>query len=166
ETAGILAPAAKLVASIQATEALKILTGNLGSLIYGLVNVDLWKGTFQKVDTRTVPSTSCPACQKGEYEFLNAKSFSLTTTLCGSNAVQITPANGSKADLSALSQRLQSIPGMDNISHSPYLLRFRCVGARHAVPLHWVVFPDGRAILFGTQDPSLARTLYSQYMGL
>jgi adenylyltransferase/sulfurtransferase len=181
ETAGILAPAAKLIASIQTTEALKILTNHQEALISGLVNIDLWKGSFQKVDTQTAPSPTCPACQKGEYEFLNAKSFSLTTTLCGSNAVQITPGgnagNGTKIDLHALSLRLQSTLGVDNISQSPYLLKFRCRDRALALSktdrpeglslrLEMVIFPDGRAMLFGTQDTSLARTLYSQYVGL
>lgn len=160
ETVGILAPAAKLVASLQATEALKILTGHPEALISGLINVDLWKGTFQKMDTQTALSQDCPACRRGEYEFLNAKSFSLTTTLCGSNAVQITPINGSQIDLSALSLRLQSTLGEGQVSQSPYLLKFRLKG--HEM----IVFPDGRALLFGTQDSSLARTLYSQYIGL
>ncbi|OHB91235.1 MAG: hypothetical protein A3D89_05755 [Planctomycetes bacterium RIFCSPHIGHO2_02_FULL_52_58] len=189
ETAGILAPAAKLIASIQTTEALKILTNHQEALISGLVNIDLWKGSFQKVDTQTAfigsgpatPSPTCPACQKGEYEFLNAKGFSLTTTLCGSNAVQITPGgnagNGAKIDLLALSRRLQSTLGVDNISQSPYLLKFRCRDRALALSkadrpeglslhLEMVIFPDGRALLFGTQDTSLARTLYSQYVGL
>ncbi len=160
ETAGILAPAARLIASLQTAEALKILSGNTEALITGLVSIDLWKGTFQKVDTTDSFSRTCPACRMGKYEFLNAKSFSLTTTLCGSNAVQITPSNGSKIDLCALSQRLQSTLGMDNVSQSPYLLKFRLKG--HEM----VIFPDGRALLFGTQDTSLARTLYSQYIGL
>src|SRR3989338_7024676 len=201
ETAGILAPAAKLIASIQTTEALKILTNHQEALISGLVNIDLWKGSFQKVDTKTAPSPTCPepgrfracpACQKGEYEFLNAKSFSLTTTLCGSNAVQITPGgnaeNGAKIDLLALSRRLQSALGVDNISQSPYLLKFNCRDRARpkyggfstlalsnsktdrpeglSLRLEMVVFPDGRVLLFGTQDTSLARTLYSQYVGL
>ncbi len=175
ETAGILAPAAKVIASLQVTEALKILTGHQEALISGLLDIDLWKGTFQIMDTQTVRSLTCPACQKGEYEFLNAKSFSLTTTLCGSNAVQITPGgssarNGSKIDLSALSQRLQSLPDITDVSQSPYLLKFSCrdksLGARDTMSLNWVIFPDGRALLFGTKDPTLARTLYSQYIGI
>jgi adenylyltransferase/sulfurtransferase len=169
ETAGILAPTAKLIASLQATEALKILTGHLEALVSGLINIDLWKGTFQKVNTQTALSPTCPACQRGEYEFLNAKGFSLTTTLCGSNAVQIAPAlnrtgsgpaNGSKVDLPALSRRLQSALGNSCVTQSPYLLRLRLKG------YEMIIFPDGRALLLGTQDTSLARTLYSQYVGL
>ncbi len=160
ETAGIIAPAAKLIASLQATEALKILTCHYESLLPELIKIDLWKGTFKKVNMASALSNTCPTCQKGEYTFLNARGFSLATTLCGSKAVQITPPNGARIDLSALSRRLQSALGAGRVSQTPHLLMFEIKG--HEV----IVFPDGRTLIFGTQDTSLAQTLYSQYIGI
>lgn len=162
ETAGILGPAAQLVASIQAAEAIKMLTGNSGALIKGLVSIDTWTGAMRRFDLSDARLAECPACGQGKYDFLNARAGSMTTTLCGSNAVQITAPNGSKIGLEELASRLNGTGGLDGLEYNKFLLRFRLKDR----DIEMVVFSDGRAIIQGTREPSVARDLYSKYIGL
>jgi len=60
-------------------------------------------------------------------------------------------------DLNALGLRLSSTVG--NLRQNDFLLRFR------VPPYEMTVFADGRAILKGTKDPAVARSLYARYIG-
>ena len=155
DTAGILGPAAAAVACRQVGEALKLLSGNQEALQEGLMSLDLWKGTQQVVQVRR--SEDCPVCVERAFRHLEGKSGkSLSTTLCGRNAVQITPASALRCDLPALSARLAT---MGDVVSNPFLIR-ASVGEYHLT-----VFLDGRAIIVGTEDPGVARRLYAQYVG-
>lgn len=165
ETAGILGPTAQLVGAIQATEALKTLTGHRDRLIKGLVRVDTWTWEFRELDLSDVRPEDCPACAQGRYDFLQARSGMMTSILCGSNAVQVVPPNGSKIELKGLAERLHSARGpggIDDLSYNSHLLRFRLIDRN----IEMTVFPDGRAIIQGTKETSTARDLYSKYIGM
>jgi molybdopterin-synthase adenylyltransferase len=157
DTAGVIAPAVHAVAAFQVAEALKILSGRTGALTGALVSLDVWQGRFD----RFRPSQrreDCPACGVGRLDFLEGDSESQTVSLCGRNAVQVRPARPASLSLQEIGARLSSL-GETKVTVNRYLLRAR-FGEREIV-----LFPDGRAIVHGTDDPAVARALYARYVG-
>ncbi|MCS7050381.1 MAG: ThiF family adenylyltransferase [Thermomicrobium sp.] len=155
ETAGVLGPATALVGALQASEAIKVLVGDVAHVNRTLVTVDLWTLEVGRV---SVPRRSdCPACVRGERRFLQQRAPSRTVTLCGRDAVQVVVHPRVTLDLAALAQRLALI---GPVSHNQYLIRFQADG------YELTVFPDGRAIVRGTTDAALARALYARYIGM
>ena len=158
DTAGIIAPIASMIASIQAAEALKILTGNYDALSKGLLKIDLWRNEIKILHTDDIREKSdCITCKQHQYEFLSKDRYSMTTALCGRNAIQILHPNGSKLDLAELAARLKSI---GDVSFNSFLLRIKI--DKYEI----TVFPDGRSIITGTNDASLAKGLYAKYIGM
>jgi len=153
ETAGILGAVPALIGAIEANEALKLLTGK-GRLNEGLIHIDLWENTFDIF--QVARQEACPACGQGKFEFLEAKEVAMVTSLCGRNAVQITPVTEVTISLPALAKRLQAI---GEVTFNEFLLRFQ-------VNDYLVtIFPDARAIIRGTSDETVARNLYAKYVG-
>jgi len=152
DTAGVIAPAPFVVASLQAAETLKLLVG-AADVARDLLYVDVWQGQFThvKMDRRA----DCPSCH-GEYRFLDARLGTRTTALCGQNAVQVLNNNVKDLSLSSLAARLEPL---GKVSYNDFMLTFQ-VDSREMV-----VFPDGRAIVKNTTDESLARGLYAKYIG-
>lgn len=153
DTVGVIGPAVAWAASIQTTEALKILLGRFDELHGSLLACDLWKNHFQQIKPQTNPD--CRVCGAHEFAHLGARA-SITTSLCGRDAVQISPAESRNLNLQSLRARLEPL---GDVRSNEYLLRFR-VGENDLT-----VFSDGRAIIKGTHDPALARSLYSKYIG-
>jgi adenylyltransferase/sulfurtransferase len=153
DTAGVIGPAPFIVGSLQSTEAIKILVG-ADNLNTDLLAVDAWEGTMMRYKVKRRPD--CPAC-RGEFEFLDAKSGTRTTSLCGQNAVQVANPEAKGASLPELAARLEPV---GNVSYNEFMLRFEVDG--HEM----VVFPDGRAIVKNTGDETLARGLYAKYVGM
>ena len=153
DTAGVLGPAVGVVASLQAAEALKILAGRFEALNAGLTTVDVWANAFQSFGVRR--ADDCPVCVKRVFKFLTAQEGGVATTLCGRNAVQVS-SSGGVVDLAELEKRLAAVAP---VRRNPYLLRFEKDG--HEI----TVFPDGRAIVKGTDDATRARALYAKYVG-
>lgn len=153
DTVGILNGAANLVASIQATEAIKSLSGDTTALNDRLVSYDVWKNRPQSIQVARNPW--CRACVRREFTYLQGEAQP-HVTLCGRDSVQIHERNR-RLDLVELSQRLErsSMPVRSNA----FLLRLL------VPPYEMTVFADGRAVIKGTQDPALARTLYARYIG-
>lgn len=153
DTAGVLNSAVGVVASLQSNEALKLLTGHREALAPGLTVVDVWVNSYQ---TLNIPrSPDCPACGRRLFPFLEAKESGAAVTLCGRDAVQVTPPPG-RIDLAEAEHRLA---GIGRIRRNAYLLKLEVDGCEITV------FPDGRAILQGTSDPVRARALYAKYVG-
>jgi len=153
ETEGVLNPAPLLIGALESIEAIKILIGS-DKVKTGLTNIDLWEHTFSTVETKRNPH--CPTCGKKNFEFLNRKKTDFSTSLCGRNAVQISPAQVIDLDLQALKQRLEKL---GKISFNGYLLEADLEGFK------LIIFPDGRAIIQGTTDETKARSLYNRYLG-
>lgn len=153
ETAGILNSAANLVASIQATEAIKFLSGNHKALSERLVSCDVWTNRFQSI--RVARNPSCRACGLRRLQYLEGEAQP-HVTMCGRDSVQIHERRR-QLDLGELSHRLErSFPG---VRRNDFLLRFQ------VPPYEMTVFSDGRAVIKGTQDPAIARSLYARYIG-
>jgi adenylyltransferase/sulfurtransferase len=157
DTAGILAPAAAMVAAVEAAEAIKILSGAAAAASRELLAFDLWSNSVQRLRLRREEiSSGCPACDRGEFEFLDRRRGARVTTLCGRNAVQVHPGEGLEADLAALETRLRAL---GPVQRNPFLLRAEIEG------LLLTVFADGRAIVTGTDDEARARSIYDRYVG-
>ncbi len=154
DTAGVLGTAAGVIAAIESTEAIKILSGRLDALHGRLVSCDVWLGKFQSIRTERNPS--CRACARREFRFL-AGDAQPHITLCGRDSVQI-HERGRRLNLDELGRRLTGAASTQ-VKGNDFLLRF-CVS-----PYEVTVFADGRAIIKGTKDPAVARSLYARYIG-
>jgi molybdopterin-synthase adenylyltransferase len=153
DTVGVLGPVVNLVASLEATEALKLLAGREANLSGRLMSCDVWTGHFQSV--RVKRNADCPVCVRREFPHLDGEAQP-HITMCGRDSVQI-HEQGRALDLSLLKSRLA--PTVDEVRQNDFLLRFR------VSPYEMTIFADGRAILKGTKDPVVARTLYARYIG-
>jgi len=157
ETAGILGPTVNIIASLQAIEAMKILTGQLDALVRELIMIDIWDGTFKKLKIAGLLDTvDCPTCKQRNFEYLDGKIGSHTTSLCGRNAVQIAHRTAEKLSFDQLEKQLAPL---GPVTYNRFMLKFDVDG------FQFTVFPDGRAIIKGTNDINKARTLYAQYIG-
>jgi molybdopterin-synthase adenylyltransferase len=154
DTAGVLNAAAGVIASIESGEALKFLSGKLEALHGRLVSCDIWSGKFQSI--RVARNPECRACARHEFIYLDGEAQP-QITMCGRDSVQI-HERSRKLDLASLSRRLASASTSD-VRSNDFLLRFR------VPPYELTVFADGRAIIKGTRDPAIARSLYARYFG-
>ncbi|HUM05904.1 MAG TPA: ThiF family adenylyltransferase [Terriglobales bacterium] len=153
ETAGILNSAVNLVASIAATEALKFLVGARTQMRTTLLSWDAWRNEHAEV-TADRPRPACRAC--GAHDFVHlAGEGRPHITLCGRNSVQIHEQQR-PVDFVDMSARLQSL-GL--VRHNEYVLKF------WRDPYEMTLFPDGRAIIKGTTDTAVARSLYARFVG-
>jgi molybdopterin/thiamine biosynthesis adenylyltransferase len=153
DTAGILNSAASLIASIQAVEAVKLLSGNIAALNNRLVSCDVWKNHFQSIRVERNPS--CRACAVCQFTYLEGRAQP-HVTLCGRDSVQI-HERSRRLDLAALSRRLER--SFSGVRRNDFLLRFQ------VPPYEMTVFSDGRAVIKGTHDPAIARSLYARFIG-
>jgi adenylyltransferase/sulfurtransferase len=153
ETAGVLNVIASLVASYQVADALKILCGRVELVAARITRVDLWQGGTRQIDAPP-RDPECPACGRREFPYLD-ESRRAPVSLCGRNAVQIHERER-PLDLQALKGRLEPL---GEVRANEFALRFL------VAPYEMTVFPDGRAIIKGTSDPGLARSLYARYIG-
>ncbi len=159
ETAGVLAPTINVIASLQSTEAFKILTGNLDQVNRELVYVDVWENEFRRFKiSKLKDKVDCPCCKQRNFEWLDGKMGAHTTSLCGRNAVQVAHRSASQLSFPDLAESLNGIAN-GPVCHNKFMMRF-------SVDAHeFTVFPDGRAIIKGTNDIDRAKTLYAKYIG-
>ncbi len=162
ETAGVLAPAVNIVASYQATEALKLLSGNKAAVNKELLILDVWENTNRRVKVAPLAGRKgqCPCCAKRNFEWLDGAHGTQTTSLCGRNAVQVSQRTKGKLDFAYLAGVLKQ---SGEVSYNKFLLKFQLV--ENGDPYEFTVFEDGRAIIKGTDQPDKARTLYAKYVG-
>lgn len=153
ETAGILNSAVNLAASIAATEAIKLLVGAEERVRRTLLSFDVWANDRAEVRAEE-PRPRCRAC--GQRDFIHlAGEGRAHITLCGRNSVQIHERHR-PIDFSEVSLRLKP---HGTVRHNDFVLKF------WPEPYEMTLFPDGRAIIKGTTDTALARSLYARYVG-
>jgi molybdopterin-synthase adenylyltransferase len=153
DTIGVLGPIVNLIASLEVAEALKLLSGHSEALHGRLLSCDVWTGRMQSIGVARNPQ--CRACVRREFTYL-AGEAQPHITMCGRDSVQI-HERARALDLSVLEARLRPI--VEDVRQNDFLLRFRIA------PFEMTVFADGRAILKGTRDPAVARSLYAKYVG-
>jgi len=165
DTAGILSTAVNLAASIQVTEALKYLTGQRQLMRRTLLSFDLWNSANGKsgssLDRAEIsadsPRPGCEVCGRRIFTHLLGQNRP-HITLCGRNSVQI-HEHHRPLDFGVLRARLAAHSEIQDVRSNELLLRFR--RGIHTMTL----FPDGRAIVQGTTDITIARSLYSRFIG-
>jgi adenylyltransferase/sulfurtransferase len=155
DTAGVIMPIINVVAAVQVSEALKLLTGHLNDLHASLMHFDVWRNEWRRIDPGT-PREDCPACGLGRYDTLSAVSHEGAAVLCGRDAVQISPSQPTRVNFASLADRLRRT---GEVKFNEYLLRFRTGN------FELTVFKDARSIIRGTNEIATARSLYAKYIG-
>ena len=159
DTAGILGPTVNMIASLQAVQALKILAGRKDQVEVSLHILDVWDGTLRKMSVKNLRDQgSCPACHLGERAWLHGDRASQTTVLCGRNAVQVSPYEVHSIALPELAEKLRAC---GTVTVNPFLIRLVVQGGAYEL----TIFRDARAIIKGTADPTVAKSLYARYVG-
>ncbi|HZQ93075.1 MAG TPA: ThiF family adenylyltransferase [Terriglobales bacterium] len=153
DTAGILGSVVSMIASIAGTEALKLLVGARDQLRNTLVSLDVWKNTYGSVSA-SVRRADCRCCAEREFVHLAGEGRA-HITLCGRNSVQI-HERSRPVDFDEMEGRLRPHGA---VRHNEFVLRF------WREPYEMTLFPDGRAIIKGTTDTAVARSLYARYVG-
>ena len=153
DTAGILNSAVNLVASIAATEAMKLIVGGPDRIRLTLLSYDVWINEFAQVSANH-PREGCRACQQRDFTHL-AGVGRPHISLCGRNSVQIHERQR-PIDFDEITRRLTP---HGTVKHNEFVLKF------WHDPYELTLFPDGRAIIKGTTDTAIARSLYARYVG-
>ena len=163
DTTGVFGSLTTIIAGFQVTEALKILTGNFHKLNRKLLNVDIWSSEFSQFDVAGIrESNNCPCCKGGRFDYLDGTAGSAASVLCGRDAVQLRPRTASAAiDFKTLAERLERHAA---VTANEFLLRAQLTDGE--TPYEITLFPNGRAIIKGTQTPDVARGIYSKYIGI
>jgi adenylyltransferase/sulfurtransferase len=153
----VLSPIVNIIASFQATEAFKILTGRREQINRELIYVDVWDNIQRRIKIAPLlGKVDCPCCRRRRFEWLEGEQGSQTTSLCGRNAVQVSHRTAARLNFEDLARHLEML---GEVSYNRFLLKFTADGHE------FTVFPDGRAIIKGTSDVDKARTLYAKYIG-
>jgi molybdopterin-synthase adenylyltransferase len=153
ETAGVLNPVISMVASLQVADALKILSGNSALVHARITTVDVWHGGIRQIEG-PARDPDCPTCGRREFPYLDRTALP-PVALCGRNAVQLRDRER-PIDLLELQARLAPL---GEVRANEYALRF------FIPPYEMTVFADGRAIIKGTDEVGVARSLYARYVG-
>jgi adenylyltransferase/sulfurtransferase len=153
DTAGILNSAVNLIGSIQATEGIKFLVGAKNKLRRTLLSFDVWNNEQAEI-TAAKPRPGCQTCGRREFIHL-AGERRPQITLCGRNSVQI-HERSRPVDFVEMSARLGP---HGTVKHNAFVLKF------WRDPYEITLFPDGRAIIKGTNDTAVARSLYARFVG-
>jgi molybdopterin/thiamine biosynthesis adenylyltransferase len=155
DTAGVIMPIISIVAAVQVSEALKLLTGQVDLLHNSLMQFDVWRNEWRKIKPGS-PLPDCPTCGLREFKTLAAGGTDFAAVLCGRNAVQISPSMPTAINFPVLAERLRAA---GDVKFNDYLLRFR------AGDYELTVFQDARSIIRGTDQITTARSLYAKYIG-
>jgi molybdopterin/thiamine biosynthesis adenylyltransferase len=153
DTSGILNSAVNSIAALSATEAIKILVGVKDRIRRTLLSMDVWWNDRAEISA-AVPRADCLCCQKHEFPYLAGEGRP-HITMCGRNSVQI-HERSRPIDFDQMSERLRP---HGTVRHNEYVLKF------WREPFELTLFPDGRAIIKGTTDTGVARSLYARFVG-
>lgn len=163
DTVGVLGPVVSMVANFQVAETLKILTGNYERVAKTMLQLDLWTNAVHQF--RVSPAYEagdCPCCKHRNFEYLDGKLASSTTTLCGRDAVQLTHRqSGTRLDLDEIAARLES---RGKVTANEFMMRAAVTD--NGKPYELTLFADGRAIVKGTAKAAVARGVYAKYVGI
>lgn len=153
ETAGVLGPLTATIAALQAADALRILSGGAAEVNARITTVDVWTGDIRQIGAPP-RDPECVCCGRRSFIHLDGRRRS-PISLCGRNAVQI-HERARPVDLAQLAAQLEPVAP---VRYNEFALRAQ-IGT-----FDLTVFPDGRAIIKGTTDIGVARSLYARYLG-
>jgi adenylyltransferase/sulfurtransferase len=156
DSAGILATIISVIASLEANEAIKILSGHSEAISRVWTIFDLWDNTARQIKLDAARAADCACCAKREFPWLAGERGSHTAILCGRNAVQLSFPGRSAIGLDQLEAKLATV---GQVSRNKYLVR-AAIG-----DYNLTVFPDGRAVIGGTEDIAEAKSVYAKYVG-
>ena len=154
ETEGVLAPITAAIASLACGDALKILARGSHAVASRLTTIDVWSGEIRQT-AAPERDPDCPCCTRREFVHLTGRRRA-PISLCGQNAVQI-HERFRPVDLPELARRLAPVA---SVRSNDFAIRATID------PYELTVFPDGRAIIKGTTDPAIARSIYARYVGM
>jgi len=157
ETAGVFAPVSAIIASYQASEALKLLLGARERVMGSMLEFDLWEGNRRRIELDNLRDPDCKCCAHRDFEFLD-RDDEETLSICGRSAIQINPHSKSPIAMSKLADLLNEQGQFETTS-------FMIKGRFDANNIELTVFRDGRAIFDGVDDPTVARAIYARYIG-
>ena len=162
DTVGVLGPLVANVASHEATEAMKVLTGNWDAINPTMQHLDLWENRFHQFDVgNAYKGGHCRCCKQRRFDFLDGHAVSGTTTLCGRNAVQFRPkATNIAIPFEEIAERLRR---HGSVKCNDFMLLAHI--ADQGKPYELSLFPDGRVIVKGTKKTSVAKSIYAKYVG-
>lgn len=152
DTVGILNTIPQIIASIQSTEALKILLKKKPNKT--LIIYDVWHHSFHTLKVKK--NSKCKCCVEHDFEFLKSEKSDIVT-LCGRNAIMISPVESCNINFLELRKKLSKI---GKVEGNEIILKFRIEN------YEFTIFKNGRAIISGTDDEKIARSLYSRYIGI
>jgi adenylyltransferase/sulfurtransferase len=164
DTTGILGATVGVVASLQANEALKVLSGRSEATNRRLTILDIWTNQTRHLDlSRLYEQGDCRACKRRDFAWLEGRHGDSPAVMCGRNAVQISPTSADRQTAGAatisLDELAARLSGVGHIERNPFLLRLEVDG------YVLTVFADGRTIVSGTSDIATARTVHARYIG-
>lgn len=154
DTIGVLSTIINIIASIQTTEAIKLLVGAKEDLINKLRYFDVWNGNYEEIDIEL--NDNCAACKERKLEFLDYK-IEEAIYLCGKDSVQVSPRT-SEVAINHVISRLKRL-GIE-IQQNNYFIKFE------VDEVTVTLFYDGRAIMKNITDVKKAQSLYARYIGL
>jgi adenylyltransferase/sulfurtransferase len=159
DTAGVLGSATHAIASLQVTEAIKWLSGHTRDVSSAVIAIDFWANRYRTLELGPHTAPHCMACVQRNFEFLRGAALtSGDGTLCGRDAVQITPAGGaSSIDLAAMARRWETL---GTVQQTRFFVRLQL-----APDTQLTLFRDGRVVVSGTADVARARTLVDRFLG-
>ena len=155
DTMGVLNTITVIMGSMECTEAIKILINDPDENVNSNLRVyDAWNNSFDEVMVHK--NQECPCCSQNKFEYLETENREVITSLCGRNAIQITPADPKELSLFDMAEKLEPL---GEVKNTPFILVFKT--KKEEISL----FKDGRAIIKGTNDEKVARSIYARYVG-
>lgn len=156
DTVGVVSPVVAMIASLQAIETLKYLTGNVDAMSRSITHLDVWRNEFQSL-LQPPKQDSCRCCGRREFTALAVQPHAYTISLCGRRTIQVRPDVSAFVPLSNIANRLRAFA---RVMQNDDLLRTEIEG------LELTLFADGRALVRGTDDAQLAKEFYAKYIGM
>ena len=156
DTAGVLGMGPAIVGAYQAIEAIRILIGQ-GSA-RALMRLEFWPPRMHIISTADAKAANCSCCGRAAFEFLEARSED-TAVLCGRNAVQVRPATKIEINLDRLSERLRNA---GDVQRTAYFVKCRLNDPANVT---LTIFPDGRSLVAGVNDPRRAKSFHARFVG-
>ena len=123
DTMGVLNTITVIMGSIETTEAIKILLGfydDIESTNSNLLVYDTWNHSFDSIMVKK--NEKCECCGNENYEFIDSDEQEIITSLCGRNAIQITPADPKELSLRSIGDKLEKL---GTVKCSDFIMLFK-----------------------------------------